>query len=62
MLFVMFHVFLYAMYLLLTFCESEWKSLDQITTCLALQQPAGHRASLWLAAHVGVLDIRSFGL
>ncbi len=48
----------------LTFCESEWKSsqsLDQITVCLALQQLAGHGASLWLAAHFGVLDIRLLG-
>lgn len=48
----------------LTFCESEWKwiqSLDQITARLALQQLAGHGASLWLAAYFGVLDIRLLG-
>lgn len=47
-----------------TFCESEWKwiqSLDQITACLALQQLAGHGASLCLAAYFGVLDIRLLG-
>lgn len=29
--------------------------------CLALQQLAGHGASLWLAAHFGILDIRLLG-